>query len=91
VDIGSHHLWWLGCVIGLEGITMAFLLPFTTRQVCKAMADSMVKYDNAQDKDDFCNPDVPLVVKLKNKKYGVLSYGGDPDEEGLVLELVELK
>ena len=55
------------------------------------MADSMVKYDNAPDKDDFCNPDVALVVKLKNKKYGVLSYGGDPDEEGLVLELVELK
>ena len=48
---------------------MAFLLPFTTRQVCKAMAESMVKYDNAQDKDDFCNPDVALVVKLKNKKY----------------------
>jgi len=46
---------------------MAFLLPFTTRQVCKAMADSMVKYDNAPDKDDFCNPDVPLVVRLKNK------------------------
>ena len=55
------------------------------------MAESMVKYDNAPDKDDFCNPDVALVVKLKNKKYGVLSYGGDPDEEGLVLELVELK
>ena len=70
---------------------MAFLLPFTTRQVCKAMAESMVKYDNAPDKNDFCNPDVALVVKLKNKKYGVLSYGGDPDEEGLVLELVELK
>jgi hypothetical protein len=75
----------------MEGVNMAFLLPFTTRQVCKAMADSMVKYDNAPDKNDFCNPDVPLVVKLKNKKYGVLSYGGDPDEEGLVLELVELK
>jgi hypothetical protein len=75
----------------MERLIMAFLLPFTTRQVCKAMADSMVKYDNAPDKDDFCNPDVALVVKLKNKKYGVLSYGGDPDEEGLVLELVELK
>jgi len=75
----------------MEGLIMAFLLPFTTRQVCKAIADSMVKYDNAPDKDDFCNPDVPLVVRLKNKRYGVLSYGGDPDEEGLVLELTELK
>lgn len=70
---------------------MAFLLPFTTRQICKAMSESMVKYDYADDKDEFCNPDVPLVVILKNKRYGVLSYGGDPDEEGLVLTLTELK
>ena len=70
---------------------MAFLLPFTTRQVCKAMSESMVKYDYAKDKEEFCNPDVPLVVLLKNKRYGVLSYGGDPDEEGLVLTLTELK
>ena len=91
MDIGNRYLWRLGCFVGMERLIMAFLLPFTTRQVCKAMAESMVKYDNAPDKDDFCNPDVALVVKLKNKKYGVLSYGGDPDEEGLVLELVELK
>lgn len=51
----------------------------------------MVKYDYAPDKKDFCNPDVPLVVRLKNKRYGVLSYGGDTNEEGLVLELTELK
>lgn len=70
---------------------MAFLLPFTTRQVFMAIAESMDKYDKALDKDDFCNPDVPLVVRLKNKRYGVLSYGGDPNEEGLVLELTELK
>ena len=70
---------------------MSFLLPFTTRQLCKAMAESMVKYDYAEDRDEQCNPDVPLVVILKNKKYGVLSYGGDPSEEGLVLELTELK
>jgi hypothetical protein len=55
------------------------------------MSESMVKYDYAEDKEEFCNPDVPLVVKLKNKRYGVLSYGGDPEEEGLILELVELK
>lgn len=86
-----HHFWrhWRNAC--LEGLIMAFLLHFTTRQVCKAIAESMVKYDNAPNKDDFCNPDVPIVVKLKKKRYGVISYGGDPDEEGLVLELTELK
>jgi len=23
VDIGNHHFWWLGCVIGLEGVSMS--------------------------------------------------------------------
>lgn len=59
---------------------------FTTRQVCKAMADSMVKYDNAEDKDEFCDPDVPLTIIINGKKHFVLSYGGDPNEEGLIIE-----
>lgn len=72
---------------------MAFLLPFTTRQLYHAIIESIQKYEDADDydKDDFCNPDVPLVVLLKNKRYGVLSYGGDPNEEGLVLTLTEMK
>lgn len=59
---------------------------FTTQALHDAMGESIQKYEEAEDKDEQCNPEVPLTIVIEGKKYYVLSYGGDPDEEGLVLE-----
>ena len=59
---------------------------FTTQALHEAMGESIQKYEEAEDKDEQCNPEVPLTILIEGKKYYVLSYGGDPDEEGLVLE-----
>lgn len=59
---------------------------FTTQALHEAMGESIQKYEEAEDKDEQCNPEVPLTIVIEGKKYYVLSYGGDPDEEGLVLE-----
>jgi hypothetical protein len=44
------------------------------------------KYEEAEDKEEFCNPDAPLLITINGKKNYVLSVGGDPDEEGVVIE-----
>ena len=62
-------------------------MKFTTRQVFDALSESIEKYEAAEDKDDQCNPDVPLLINIDGKRHYVLSVGGDPDEEGLVLEV----
>lgn len=66
---------------------MTFLMKFTTRQVSDALLESIEKYDEVEDKDDQCNPDVPLLININGARHYVLSVGGDPDEEGLVLEV----
>lgn len=68
---------------------MGFFRPFTTRQLADALNLSIKKFDEADevDKDDQCDPDVPLLLKLGKNRCGVLSYGGDPKEPGLVLEI----
>jgi len=59
---------------------------FTTKQVADALFESIDSYERADDKDDQCNPEVPLLININGKKHYVLSVGGDPDEEGLILE-----
>lgn len=69
---------------------MSFLKPYTTRNLGEAITESMRRYEQAENKEDFCNPDVPITLLLNGKrvnKYFVLSYGGDPKEEGLVLDI----
>lgn len=66
---------------------MGFFKPFTTRRLADALNLSIVKFEEAQDKDDQCNPDVPILIKIGKNRYNVLSYGGDPDEQGIVLEV----
>jgi hypothetical protein len=63
------------------------LLPFSTRQLADVFNKTLKKFDEADDTDGLCDPDVPLVVKINNKRYFVLSYGGDENEDGLVLEI----
>jgi hypothetical protein len=65
---------------------MSFFQKFTTKSLWEAMGESCVKYAEAEDKSEMCNPDVPLTIMVNGKKHFVLSYGGDPDEEGLILE-----
>ena len=66
---------------------MSFFQKFTTKALHEAMGESIEKYNKAEDKDEQCNPDAPITIMIEGKKYFVLSYGGDPDEEGLVLEV----
>ena len=63
-----------------------FFKKFSTASLCKAMSESIAKYEMANDKDDQCNPDAPLLIMINGKKHYVLSVGGDPDEEGLIFE-----
>jgi len=65
---------------------MSFFQKFTTKALYEAMGESIQKYESSEDKDEQCNPDVPLTIMVDGKKFFVLSYGGDPNEEGLVLE-----
>ena len=68
---------------------MGFFKPFTTRMLFNALETSIRRYDEAdkQGKEDQCNPDVPLIIQLGRNRYGVLSYGGDPNEPGLIVEI----
>lgn len=66
---------------------MSFFQKFTTKALWEAMGESIEKYKQAEDKDEQCNPDVPITILINGKKHYVLSYGGDPSEEGLVLEV----
>ena len=66
---------------------MGFFKPFTTRQLANALNVSIDKYEGAGDKDDQCDPNVPIVLMLGKNRYNVLSYGGDPNEPGLVIEI----
>lgn len=66
---------------------MGFFKPFTTRQLADALNVSIAKYEGAEDKDDQCDPNVPIVLVLGKNRYNVLSYGGDPNEPGLVIEI----
>lgn len=70
---------------------MNFFLPFTTRQLAKALNESIQKYEEAEDKDEQCNPDVPILILVGKNRYNVLSYGGDPNEEGLIIEAMSAK
>ena len=65
---------------------MNFFRPFTTRQLAKALNDSIRKYEDAEDKEDQCDPEVPLLIMIGKNRYNVLSFGGDPNEPGLVIE-----
>lgn len=65
---------------------MSFFKPFTTRQLQEALQTSIRKYEQAQEKDDQCDPDVPILIKVGKNRYNVLSYGGDPNEPGIVVE-----
>lgn len=66
---------------------MGFFKPFTTRQLGKAINESIQKFEDAEDKDEFCDPEAPILIKIGKNRYNVLSYGGDPNEPGLVLEV----
>jgi hypothetical protein len=65
---------------------MNFFKPQSTKNIANAINRSIKFYEQAEDKSDFCNPDVPLLILINGKKHHVLSVGGDPKEEGLILE-----
>ena len=52
-----------------------------------ALMDVMKKWMYADDKDEFCDPNEPLLIMINGKRHHVLSVGGDPDEKGFVLEV----
>lgn len=68
---------------------MSFFKPFTTRQLFNALETSITRYDEADEqwKEKQCDPDVPIVLVLGKNRYNVLSYGGDPNEPGLLIEI----
>jgi hypothetical protein len=66
---------------------MQFFKPQSTKNIAIAMLRSIKSYENAEDKDDFCNPDAPLLILINGKRHHVLSVGGSPDEDGLILEV----
>ena len=59
---------------------------FTMKSLHEAMQESIEVYEESEDKDDLLNPEAPITIMVDGEKFYVLSYGGDPDEEGLVLE-----
>lgn len=62
------------------------LLKLSSLDVSDALLESIEKWKSAEDKIEFCDPRVPLLIKIDGKKYYVLSIGGDPDEEGVILD-----
>lgn len=66
------------------GIT---LLKLSAEHIYDAFMEGTEKYINAEDKSEHCNPDAPVLVMINGKRHHVLSVGGDPDEEGFVLEV----
>lgn len=66
---------------------MQFFRPQSTKHVAEALNRSIQAYKQAEDKDEFCNPDAPLLILINGKKHHVLSVGGDPDEEALILDI----
>jgi hypothetical protein len=65
---------------------MSFFQKFTTKHVYESLEESIEKFNESENKDEQCNPDAPLTIMINGKKHFVLSIGGDPDEEGLILE-----
>ena len=65
---------------------MTFLMKLSSAEVSRALLESIEKWKSAEEKIEFCDPRVPLLIKINGKKYYVLSIGGDPDEEGIILE-----
>lgn len=61
----------------------------TMRQVMLAMMQSEKAYVGADDKDEFINPDAPVIVQCGDFGYEVQSVGGDPDVPGFVIMLKE--
>ena len=66
---------------------MSFFKPQTTKHIHQAMSRSIQMYEQAEDKEEQCNPNVPLLILLNGKKHYVLSIGGDPKEEGLIVDI----
>lgn len=62
------------------------LLKQSARHVFEALKSMIERYEEAEDKEEFCNPDAPLLINVNGKRNYVLSVGGDPDEEGFVIE-----
>ena len=62
----------------------------TMRQVMLAMMQSEKAYVGADDKDEFINPDAPVIVQCGDFGYEVQSVGGDPDVPGFVIMLNEM-
>ena len=48
---------------------------------------SIDSYGEEHDKDDFINPDAPVIVQFGDYGYEVFSVGGDPDLDNFVLML----
>ena len=65
---------------------MTLFQKFKTRDLYDAIGESIDKYNKSDDKDEQCNPNVPLTIFIEGKKHYVLSVGGDPNEEGLIFE-----
>jgi hypothetical protein len=66
------------------GIT---LMKQSAVHVCGALIEGIEKWMQVDDKDEFCDPNEPLVIMINGKRHHVLSVGGDPDEKGFVLEV----
>ena len=66
---------------------MQFFKPQSTKHIAEAMNRSIKSYEQAENKDDFCNPEKPLLILINGKRHHVLSVGGSPDEESLILEV----
>lgn len=63
------------------------LLKLSAAHVCDAFMEGMEKYMSADDKSEFVDPNAPVLVMINGKRHHILSVGGDPDEEGFVLEV----
>ena len=60
----------------------------TLRDLLNAMVQVMQAYDAAPEdiRNDIINPDAPVLIDTGIAFYEIRSVGGDPDEEGLILE-----
>ena len=45
-----------------------FLKPFTTKALGEAISESIKRYEQAEDKTEFCDPDVPITLYLNGKR-----------------------
>jgi hypothetical protein len=65
---------------------MIKFLPQSAINIFNTMNEMIAKYHAAFDKNEFCDPNEPLIIMVNGKKHFVLSIGGDPNEKGLILE-----